>query len=110
MPLAADLAAIAGRSRARAAAGRYLIVEDEELEAIEIETTHVIEINRFVPRLQIDQALKFELLLNESGPCLASSRGTRAYEPRSWSTPFQRRRVPRSERCPSGLKKPRSRQ
>ena len=37
------------------AKGQYLIVEDEELEAIEIESTHVIEIDRFVPRQQIDQ-------------------------------------------------------
>jgi DNA end-binding protein Ku len=37
------------------AKGQYLIVEDAELEAIEIESTHVIEIDRFVPRQQIDQ-------------------------------------------------------
>ena len=37
------------------AKGRYLIVEDEELEAIVIASTHVIEIDRFVPRSQIDQ-------------------------------------------------------
>jgi DNA end-binding protein Ku len=37
------------------ARGQYLIVEDEELEAIEIESTHVIEIGSFVPRQQIDQ-------------------------------------------------------
>ena len=35
------------------AKGQYLIVEDEELEAIEIESTHVIEIDNFVPRQQI---------------------------------------------------------
>jgi DNA end-binding protein Ku len=35
--------------------GQYLIVEDEELEAIEIQSTHVIEIDSFVPRQQIDQ-------------------------------------------------------
>src|SRR6516162_1073254 len=29
--------------------GQYLIVEDAELEAIEIESTHTIEIDRFVP-------------------------------------------------------------
>ena len=34
------------------AKGQYLIVEDEELEAIEIESTHVIEIDSFVPRDQ----------------------------------------------------------
>jgi DNA end-binding protein Ku len=37
------------------AKGQYLIVEDEELEAIEIESTHTIEIDSFVPRSQIDQ-------------------------------------------------------
>src|SRR6476646_7821085 len=37
------------------AKGQYLIVEDEELAAIEIESTHVIEIDSFVPRQQIDQ-------------------------------------------------------
>jgi DNA end-binding protein Ku len=35
--------------------GQYLIVEDEELAAIEIASTHVIEIDSFVPRPQIDQ-------------------------------------------------------
>ena len=37
------------------AKGQYLMVEEEELEAIEIESTHVIEIGRFVPRPEIDQ-------------------------------------------------------
>ena len=37
------------------AKGQYLVVADEELDAIEIESTHVIEIDRFVPRAQIDQ-------------------------------------------------------
>ena len=37
------------------AKGQYLIVEDEELEAVEIESTHVIEIDSFLPRQQIDQ-------------------------------------------------------
>ena len=37
------------------AKGQYLMVEEEELEAIEIESTHVIEIDRFVPRPEIDQ-------------------------------------------------------
>src|SRR5438876_2024692 len=37
------------------AKGQYLVVEDAELEAIEIESTHTIEIDRFVPRAQIDQ-------------------------------------------------------
>jgi DNA end-binding protein Ku len=33
----------------------YVIVEDEELEAIEIESTHTIEIDSFVPRAQLDE-------------------------------------------------------
>ena len=37
------------------AKGPYLIVEDAELEAIEIESTHTIEIDRFVPHSAIDQ-------------------------------------------------------
>jgi DNA end-binding protein Ku len=37
------------------AKGQYLIVEDAELDAIEIESTHTIEIDSFVPRAQIDQ-------------------------------------------------------
>src|SRR2546422_9660039 len=37
------------------AKGHYLIVEDAELEAIEIESTHIIEIDSFVPRSEIDQ-------------------------------------------------------
>jgi DNA end-binding protein Ku len=37
------------------AKGRYLIIADEELDAIEIESTHTIEIDSFVPRSQIDQ-------------------------------------------------------
>src|SRR6266581_9779962 len=37
------------------AKGQYLVIEDEELERIEIESTHVIEIDSFVPRQEIDQ-------------------------------------------------------
>ena len=37
------------------AKGQYILMDDAELEAIEIESTHVIEINSFVPRSQIDQ-------------------------------------------------------
>jgi DNA end-binding protein Ku len=35
--------------------GQYLIVEDAELEGIEIESSHTIEIDSFVPRSAIDQ-------------------------------------------------------
>src|SRR3979411_3435315 len=34
--------------------GQYLQVEDDELEKIEIESTHTIEIDSFVPRPEID--------------------------------------------------------
>ena len=37
------------------AKGAYLRVEDEELEAIEIESNHTIEIDSFVPRAEIDE-------------------------------------------------------
>jgi DNA end-binding protein Ku len=33
----------------------YLIVDDEELEAIQLESTHTIDIDRFVPAVQIDK-------------------------------------------------------
>ena len=39
----------------RSSKGQYLIMDDAELEAIEIESTHIIEIDSFVPRSQIDQ-------------------------------------------------------
>jgi hypothetical protein len=35
--------------------GQYLLIEDEELEAIEIAGTHTIDIDSFVPRAEIDQ-------------------------------------------------------
>ncbi len=37
------------------AKGQYLLVEDAELEAIEIPSTHTVEIDSFVPRSQLDQ-------------------------------------------------------
>jgi DNA end-binding protein Ku len=36
------------------AKGQYLIVEDDELAKIKIESTHTIDIDRFVPRAEID--------------------------------------------------------
>ena len=36
------------------AKGQYLLVEDEELEKIQIESTHTIEVDSFVPRAEID--------------------------------------------------------
>jgi DNA end-binding protein Ku len=37
------------------AKGQYLLVDDAELEAIEIASTHTVEIDSFVPRSQLDQ-------------------------------------------------------
>lgn len=33
----------------------YLLIDDEELEAVKIESSHTIEINSFIPRAQIDE-------------------------------------------------------
>jgi DNA end-binding protein Ku len=32
----------------------YLMIEDEELDAVAVESNHTIEIDKFVPRAQID--------------------------------------------------------
>ena len=37
------------------AKGQYLIVEDEELDAVQIESTRTIDIDQFVPRIEIDE-------------------------------------------------------
>ena len=37
------------------AKGSYLMIDDDELEAIEIESNHTIEIDSFVPRAEIDE-------------------------------------------------------
>ena len=36
------------------AKGQYVLVEDEEVEKIKIESTHTIDIDRFVPRAEVD--------------------------------------------------------
>ena len=36
------------------AKGQYLIVEDQEIDAVQIESTRTIEIDQFVPRSEID--------------------------------------------------------
>ena len=38
----------------RSGKGQYLIVEDEEFEAVQVESTRTIEIDQFVPRNEID--------------------------------------------------------
>src|SRR6202007_768292 len=50
--------AVEGSEKARGyeiGKGQFLLIEDEELEAIEIESTHTIDIDTFVPRSEIDQ-------------------------------------------------------
>src|SRR5215471_16911733 len=37
------------------AKGHYMIVEDEEIEAVQIESTRTIDIDQFVPRNEIDE-------------------------------------------------------
>ena len=37
------------------AKGQYLVVEDEELDAVQIESTRTIEIDQFVPKSEIDE-------------------------------------------------------
>ena len=37
------------------AKGQYMIVEDEEIEAVQIESTRTIDIDRFVPKNEIDE-------------------------------------------------------
>ena len=37
------------------AKGQYLIVEDEELDAVQIESTRTIDIDQFVPKSEIDE-------------------------------------------------------
>jgi DNA end-binding protein Ku len=37
------------------AKGRYMIVEDEEIEAVQVESTRTIDIDRFVPANEIDE-------------------------------------------------------
>ena len=37
------------------AKGQYMVVEDEEIEAVQIESTRTIDIDRFVPKSEIDE-------------------------------------------------------
>jgi len=37
------------------AKGQYMIVEDEEIEAVQIESTRTIDIDRFVPKRELDE-------------------------------------------------------
>jgi DNA end-binding protein Ku len=44
--------------------GQYLQVEDDEIEKIEIESTHTIEIDSFVPRPEIDDRYRIPLTMS----------------------------------------------
>ena len=44
--------------------GQYLLVEDEELEKVKIESSHTIEIDSFVPRAEIDERYHRQPLLH----------------------------------------------
>ena len=56
IPVLVDLVDAEDKARGyEYAKNSYIIVEDEEIEAIEIESTHTIEIDSFVPRAQIDE-------------------------------------------------------
>src|SRR4051812_18754330 len=46
------------------AKGEYLQVSDDELEEIRIESTHTIDIDRFVPRDQVDERLHQRAVLH----------------------------------------------
>jgi non-homologous end joining protein Ku len=43
------------REAMRLRKAQYLIVEDEELEAVQIESTRTIDIDQFVPKNEIDE-------------------------------------------------------
>ena len=47
--------------------GRYVEIEEDELEAVEIESTHTIDIDSFVPRVGDRQALSRQALLHRPG-------------------------------------------
>jgi non-homologous end joining protein Ku len=54
------------------AKGQYLIVEDKEFEAIQIESTRTIDIDQFVPRNEIDE--RYIDRLTTSHPMVRSGR------------------------------------
>jgi hypothetical protein len=61
--------AVDGHEKARGyeiGKGEFLLVEDEELEAIEIESTHTIDIDSFVPRSDLGSFVSFRGLLGQA--------------------------------------------
>ena len=55
------------------AKGEYIMLEDDELKAVQIESNHTIDIERFVPRHEIDRAVPRYALLSWR-PRIASAR------------------------------------
>jgi len=64
------------------AKGQYLLVEDAELEAIEIASTHTIEIDNFVPRSQLAHLTKFIV-----GRCIAPALASGKSSVRGYAVP-----------------------
>ena len=54
-------------TRLRAGNGKYVEIEPEELEAVEIESTHTIDIDKFVPEEDIDKRYYERPLLHRTG-------------------------------------------
>src|SRR5438309_10880975 len=67
------------------ARGQYIIVEDEEIDAIEIESTHVIEIDSFVP-VESDRPQDCEPL---NAPAFEANAGAGAAAPAEWGNNCQ---------------------
>jgi Ku protein len=97
------------------AKGQYLIVEDAELEAIQIQSTHVIDIDSFVPRQQIDQRFfdtPYYVAPNEAvgaTPARCATPRTISVTYRNWRSPPTCSRSPRRSwraRLPTSTRKP----
>ena len=46
--------------------GQYIQVEDDELDEVALESTHTIEIEKFVPREEVDEIYLDEVLLHRA--------------------------------------------
>ncbi len=73
------------------AKGQYILVEDDEIEKIKIESTHTIEIDSFVPRSEIDDryltAPTTSRRPTRSGRRLSRSSATPCARRRWWGSP-----------------------
>ena len=76
--------------------GRYVLVEDEELDDVALESTHTIEIESFIPRDEVDELTRECLVTpydRELLRCVGETGRVRACKNR-----FDLRRTARSER------------